>query len=127
MKLILDTHAFLWFFNGDEQLSPQARLAIEDDSNEKYVSLASLWELAIKICLGKLTYESGLDGLISLINLNGFLWLPINQNHILTLTTIPLIHKDPFDRLLISQAINEKCLIVSKDEFIRQYPLDILW
>lgn len=127
MKLILDTHTLLWFLNGDNQISAQARIAIEDNRNEKYVSLASLWELAIKISLGKLTYESGLDGLISLINLNGFLWMPINQNHILTLITIPLIHKDPFDRLLISQAINEKCLIVSKDEFIRQYPLDILW
>jgi PIN domain nuclease of toxin-antitoxin system len=127
MKLILDTHAFLWFFNGDEQLSPQARLAIEDDSNEKYVSLASLWELAIKISIGKWSYESGLNGIIALVNQNGFLWMPVRQEHILRLTTLPLYHKDPFDRLLITQALSESCLIVSKDEVIHQYPVKYLW
>jgi PIN domain nuclease of toxin-antitoxin system len=83
MKLILDTHVILWFLNGDDQLSSNARIAIENDANEKFVSVASLWELAIKINIGKLTYEAGLNGLVNLINQNGFLWMPIIPAHVL--------------------------------------------
>ena len=108
MRMLLDTHAFLWFVLGDSQLRSTARRHIEDSGNEKLVSPASYWEIAIKISLKKYTlshpYEEFMQkGIID----NGFLILPIEPKHTAILTTLPFHHRDPFDRLIIAQAMTE--------------------
>ena len=128
MKLLLDTHTFLWFVLGDSRLSTQARAAIEDQNNVKLLSPASHWEIAIKISLGKYTlskpYEEFMD---QGINENGFVVLPIETKYTAILTTLPFHHRDPFDRLLIAQAMVEEATVVSSDAAFDAYPIARLW
>lgn len=123
---ILDTHTLIWFLNGDEQLSKAARFAIEDKKNNKYVSVASLWEIAIKISLKKLEF-AGFSGLANLIYENGFEILPITFEHTLKVAELNFIHNDPFDRILIAQGIVDHLGIISKDSNIAKYPVEIIW
>jgi PIN domain nuclease of toxin-antitoxin system len=126
--LLLDTHAFLWFITNDLQLSSTARALIADPANEILVSPASYWEIAIKVKLGKypLTVPyltlitQGIDG-------NGFKILPIVPKHTDVLTTLPLHHRDPFDRLLVAQAMVENVPVVSADLQLDAYPIRRLW
>ena len=105
MRVLLDTHAFLWFVLDDPKLSASARLLIEDPVNDVLVSAASLWEIAIKVRLGKLDLRSSYDDFIKRgITGNDFVLLPIEPRHTSLLTTLPMHHKDPFDRLLVAQA-----------------------
>jgi PIN domain nuclease of toxin-antitoxin system len=128
MKLLLDTHAFLWFIMGSPNLSANARALIEDQANEKFVSLASLWEMAIKVSIGKLTLSAPFDALIpAQLTLNGFETLNVEIAHISKLISLPLHHSDPFDRLLIAQAIVEQMHIVSIDSAFDAYPIKRLW
>lgn len=117
MRLLLDTHAFLWFVGGDTSLSVPARSAIEDPDNEVFVSVASAWEVAIKVSLGKLRvdaptveafFDEQMDG-------NGFGYLPIDPPHAFRAAALPFHHRDPFDRLLIAQALEESMTLVSKE------------
>ena len=118
MKLLLDTHVFLWFIMGSPHLSAEARALIEDDQN----SVASLWEIAIKSSIGKLSLSAPFDQLIpQQLSINGFELLPIEIAHLATVTTLPFHHRDPFDRLLIAQAIAEKMPIVSSDSAFDTY------
>jgi len=110
-SFILDTHTLIWFLNGDDQLSKPAREAIEQQQNDKYVSVASLWEIAIKISLRKLDF-AGFSGLANLIAENGFEILPITFEHTLKVAELKFIHGDPFDRILISQALVDHLAIV---------------
>lgn len=116
MRLLLDTHAFLWFITDDPMLSATAKALIADPSNEILVSPASYWETAIKISVGKYPLHvpfvtfiiQGVDG-------NGFKILPIEPQHAAVLTTLPFHHRDPFDRMLVAQVIVESIGLVSND------------
>ena len=127
MELLLDTHTFIWFFNGDEQLSSKAKKLIEDSKINKFVSIASLWEIAIKIGLGKLTFNGNSSEIAELSIKNGFQILQISVDHIVAYETLELIHRDPFDRILIAQAIVEKMTIITKDDNIQKYRAKTNW
>ena len=128
MKLLLDTHAFLWFIMGSANLSDKARILIEDPANERLLSVASLWEIAIKASLGKLALSSSFEDLIpEQLRLNGIGLLNIRVDHLSVLTTLPFHHRDPFDRLIIAQAILEKFPVVSIDAAFDTYGITRLW
>ena len=97
MDLILDTHTLLWFLNGDEKLPLRIRHLIESEENTKYLSIASIWEIGIKMSLGKLIFPKGLEKLVSLVVENGFLILPITTQNIISVSNLEFIHRDPFD------------------------------
>lgn len=122
MKLLLDTHIFLWFIMGSPHLSAENLALIEDEKNRKFISVASLWEIAIKSSIGKLNLSAPFDQLIpQQLSLNGFELLPIEIAHLATVATLPFHHRDPFDRLLIAQAITEKMPVVSSDSAFDAY------
>jgi PIN domain nuclease of toxin-antitoxin system len=127
MDLLLDTHSLIWFLNGDEQLSDVARNAIENPENSKMVSIASIWEIAIKISLGKFGFPKGLKHFLKTVEDNGFEILPITFEHAFELSTLEFIHRDPFDRLLIAQCKADKLIIVTKDGNISKYTIKTLW
>jgi PIN domain nuclease of toxin-antitoxin system len=128
MKLLLDTHIFIWLINGSENLSQNARQAIEDEGNPLYLSIASLWEITIKTSLGKLELEIPLEQIVEdFILPSGIEFLPIHLPHLLVLRNLPLHHRDPFDRLLISQAKSESLTLVSEDRSFGQYAVERLW
>jgi PIN domain nuclease of toxin-antitoxin system len=108
MNVLLDTHTLIWFFNGDSLLSERAQQVIIDPKNQKFVSIVSVWEVAIKISLNKLGFDGKSEGFLHLIDDNGFQLLTVNREHILELEELPFIHRDPFDRLLIATAVSEK-------------------
>lgn len=127
MKL-LDTHAFLWFINGDSQLSVKARELIEDLSDPAVLSVASLWEIAIKVSSGKLSLVEPFDILIpQQMLLNRIRALDISLPHLTEVVQLPFHHRDPFDRLLIAQAIVERIPIVSRDTAFDAYGIRRLW
>jgi len=127
MKVLLDTHAILWFFSDDEKLSVAARKNITNVSNDIYVSIASAWEIAIKISLGKLKVEGGIEKYFSAVRDSGFFTFPIKKEYIEYLETLPYHHRDPFDRMLISTAIKEGISIVSTDKSFDDYQLPRIW
>lgn len=128
MKLLLDTHALIWFISGDDRLGEQAKEAFLNQDNKLYFSKASLWEMTIKISLGKLVLaEHWLTAIEKEMISNGIQWLEIEIDHCKTLAALPFHHRDPFDRLLISQAISESMGIISIDHQFSHYPLDIIW
>ncbi|MDX6498221.1 MAG: hypothetical protein QOG23_1481 [Blastocatellia bacterium] len=128
MRLLLDTHAFLWFIMGSGNLSVNARALIENPANERLVSVASLWEIAIKPSLGKLTLSAPFNELIPAhLNLNGIDLLNIKVDHLSNLTTLPFHHRDPFDRLIIAQAIVEKLPVISLDGAFDTYGVTRHW
>ncbi len=127
MGILLDTHALIWFLNGDEFLSNEAKKAIEDSSNNKIVSIASIWEIAIKISLGKFQFKDGLKSFMKLIDENGFEILPITFSHALEVSKLEFIHRDPFDRLLIAQAKSDDLILITKDENIKKYQVKSIW
>jgi PIN domain nuclease of toxin-antitoxin system len=128
MNYLLDTHTFLWFLEGNNTLSSKARIIIEDANNTIYVSIASIWEIAIKISISKLKLIVNLEEVKTEIVKNNFEILPLDFEHIIELTNLEQIHKDPFDRIIISQAISEKCTIISKDSNFDFYKnINVLW
>lgn len=128
MRLLLDTHAFLWFIMGSANLSVNARALIENPANERLLSVASLWEVAIKVSLGKLTLSAPFDELIpAQLKLNGIDLLSIKVDHLSTLTTLPFHHRDPFDRLIIAQSMVEKLPVISIDAAFDIYGVTRNW
>ena len=127
MKALLDTHTFLWFLAGDSELSTRARAIIENPKYEKYVSIASFWEIAIKSSLGKLTLDVPFAELKTEVIKNSFQILPITFQDTLHLTTLPYHHRDPFDRIIISQAKENNLTLVSRDENFGRYDLNLSW
>lgn len=126
--LLLDTHAMLWFFWDDPQLSADAKAAIEDPNNRKLVSVASCWEVAIKVGLGKLDLgESSRTFLLREIARNNFELLNITLDHATTVEGLPLHHRDPFDRLLIAQSMAEDLQVVGADPSFDAYGVKRLW
>lgn len=128
MRLLLDTHAFLWWVNNAPELSPKARAAITKADNECFLSLASCWEMAIKISLGKLSLSQPLDRFIpEQLLANGFQTLDIDFRHITRLPALPFHHRDPFDRLLVAQAASERLTLVTADAALAAYDIKRLW
>ena len=128
MKLLLDTHMLLWFIAGSANLSADARSLIEDVSNEKFVSIVSIWETAIKVSIGKMFLSASFDVLFPhQLEVNGFELLPVKVAHTSFVTTLPFHHRDPFDRLLIAQSIEEKMTLVSVDKVFDDYRITRLW
>lgn len=129
MRYLLDTHAVLWFLIDDDQLPASPKEVIVDNSNECFVSIASLWEIAIKHSLGKLELQNELSQLFRIISDSGFRLLPITPAHILSNVSLPFVegHRDPFDRLIISQAQAEGLTIISKDHHFSKYEISLLW
>lgn len=127
-SLLLDTHTLLWFFWDDPRLSTNARVMLENPINCKFVSIASCWEIAIKVGLGKLDLgEPSRSFLHREISRNNFELLPISLDHATLVESLVLRHKDPFDRLLIAQAMIEDIPLVSADEVFDQYGISRLW
>ena len=128
MKLLLDTHALLWFLAGEEKLSGVARALIEDKGNEVLVSSGSLWEIAIKVSLGKLGMSVPFeDAFPSLLDANEIRILQISPGHLRKVVALPFHHRDPFDRLLAAQAIADELSIVSRDPAFDAYGVRRLW
>jgi len=125
---LLDTHAILWFFNGDNKsLSDRAKNIIENPQDIKYISMASVWEVSIKISIGKLEFPENTKGFIYQIKKHGFVLLPISEDYIIESEQLPLIHRDPFDRLLVATAISEQMNFISADKNISQYNVSLVW
>ena len=128
MRILLDTHAFLWFITNDSQLSADARAAIAEPSTEVLISPASYWEIAIKVSCGKYPLTVPFETFITRgIHNNGFAILPIEPRHVAALTALPFHHKDPFDRLLVAQSIVEQIPIVSCDAALDAYAITKIW
>jgi PIN domain nuclease of toxin-antitoxin system len=128
MNLLLDTHVLIWLVDGSDNLSQSAKQAIEDEQNSLYLSIASLWEMTIKMSLGKLQLGISLDRIVESYLIPASIEiLPINLNHLLVLRDLPLHHRDPFDRILISQAQAEELTLVSGDRLFGDYLARILW
>ena len=120
MTFLLDTHVLLWWLDNPRQLSRQAKKAIEDGRNHIYVSAAVAWEIAIKKSLGKLEAPDDLD---EMIDANRFSALPVTIAHALGVLALPDHHRDPFDRILIAQALHEGLPLVTRDQEIAKYPV----
>ncbi|MBF0547148.1 MAG: type II toxin-antitoxin system VapC family toxin [Candidatus Riflebacteria bacterium] len=128
MNLLLDSHTFLWFIEGNSKLSFQAKQLIENQENEKLISIASLWEIGIKISLGRLSLLQPFEELFTKqMELNGFLLLPIRTAHISRIISLPFHHRDPFDRIIIAQCLEENLSVVSVDFAFDKYPIKRLW
>jgi PIN domain nuclease of toxin-antitoxin system len=126
MKLLLDTHTFIWWDSEPEKLSENALSMLEDASNTLMLRVVSIWEMQIKIQAGKLTIDNPLQQIIEhQQNANALLILPVETAHIYTLGGLSLHHKDPFDRLLIAQAIAEDTVIVTADKAFKAYPVKL--
>lgn len=128
MNYLLDTHAFLWFINGDQELSKKALNLIEDSKNVIYLSVASLWELAIKISINKLTLDEPFETFIPYhIALNNIITLDISIEDLTDVAKLPLHHKNPFDRLIISQSRTNLFPVLGKDSKFDFYDVKVIW
>ncbi len=128
MKLLLDTHVFLWWVSDAPELSEAARIAISDPGNTCFLSLASCWEMAIKSSIGKLKLKKPVERFVSeQMKKNGFTMLNIELRHIATVENLALHHRDPFDRLLVSQAKTENLFLVTADTALSDYGVRCIW
>lgn len=124
MKLLLDTHVLLWSLNDSDRLGPTARSLLADRANDVLVSVASLWEVALKSQVGKL--RADLQGISNAITRSGVALLGINVAHLVALTGLPRHHKDPFDHVLIAQAMSENAALMSDDRNMPKYPVQVI-
>jgi PIN domain nuclease of toxin-antitoxin system len=128
MRLLLDSHVFIWMDISPSRLSAKAQAALSDPNNEVFLSYVSIWEMQIKIQLGKLSLNSSLPKAIkNQRNINDMALLPIRVRHIFALQKLPHHHGDPFDRLLIAQAQTEQLTFVTDDAKIQLYSIKVLW
>lgn len=127
MAQILDTHTFLWYISADSQLSAMAKNEIERKGAENYVSLASIWELSIKVSLRKIDLLVPFQELLRHIEGNGFKLLDIVFTDTLHIVDLPFHHRDPFDRLLIAQAISNGFSIITADKEFKKYNIPVIW
>lgn len=124
---LLDTHTLLWFVGGNKELSQTARQLIETENATNYISIASLWEIAIKVSLGKLELKTSFNQISQQLADNGFEILPVTFEDTLIIAALPFHHRDPFDRIIIAQAITNKLTIISKDEHFTSYSAKVIW
>jgi PIN domain nuclease of toxin-antitoxin system len=128
MRLLLDTHAFLWFMEGSARLSKSAKDHIEDQSHDLLLSIASLWEMAVKISLGKLDVPRPFaEFMQSHLALSSIGLLEINPQHTYAVPDLPFHHRDPFDRLLVAQCLSEGLTLISSDGVFEKYGVERVW
>lgn len=127
MNCLLDTHTLIWFLNGDKKLSKSVISLIENTDNKKFISICSLWEMSIKLGLKKLEFNGSISEIIDLIEENDFEILPLSLAHIVEYQGLPFVHRDPFDRMLIVQAMVEDLTILTRDENIPLYNIKTSW
>ena len=128
MNILLDTHAFLWFIDENPRLSEPARVLIEAEDSQPFLSMASLWEIAIKISLGKLQLERSYEAFIpQQLALNGIGILNFSLEHIAAIASLPFHHRDPFDRLIAVQSKIEKMTLISADPSFDLYEIERVW
>jgi PIN domain nuclease of toxin-antitoxin system len=127
MKAILDTHAFLWALSGDARMSHHAR-DIFAGSADLSLSIASLWEILIKVQSGKLKFpRPAVPYVLSRLAENGIELLPVSIDHLLAFERLPMHHRDPFDRMLIAQSLEENLPVITADPWFKHYPVQVLW
>jgi len=126
MKILLDTHLILWAAGSPDDLSEDARRMIEDESNELFFSAASIWEITIKANLQKIDFKIDVRVLRRNLLDNGYIELPIKSAHAVAIQSLPPLHKDPFDRILVAQATEEGITLLTSDAMVAQYPGPIL-
>ncbi len=128
MRVLLDTHAFIWWDGASSRLSPRVRDLCYDPANDLFISVASLWEMQIKSLLRKLALRMPLPELVEeQRRLNAFTLVPVHAQHVFELDALPRIHNDPFDRMLIAQARVEGLRLVTNDSVVREYDVDVIW
>ncbi|EIJ43246.1 hypothetical protein BegalDRAFT_2395 [Beggiatoa alba B18LD] len=128
MDILLDTHAFLWLTYDAPELSEQAKILFRDVNNNIYFSVVSAWEISVKYQLGKLPLPKlPMDFIEEQRNIYNITTLDLNESSIRYLLTLPNYHKDPFDRMLICQALTHDLTLLTTDSFIRQYPVKTIW
>jgi PIN domain nuclease of toxin-antitoxin system len=125
-NLLLDTHAFIWYSENDSKLSESIKTEIET-ADRVYISIASLWEIAIKLSIGKLSLRSNYESIEASLEPAGIILLPISFADTVQVMNLPLHHRDPFDRILIAQAINHSLTLVSCDAAFTAYPIQLRW
>lgn len=127
MAFLLDTHTFLWFVAGDHQLPASIKKKISDINESCFISIASLWEIAIKKQIGKLNLNIGFDELFRFAERNQIEIISINEAHLNTLLNLEFINNDPFDRIIVSQAISEDLMLLSRDQKLKSYKVKLQW
>ena len=127
MSYLLDTHVFIWFINGQASLPKEVRNKIKNLKNSCYISIASIWEIAIKIKLKKLNIAASFSQIQHFMTVNQIEVLPITFEHIEVLHQLELHHRDPFDRIIIAQCMSEELTIFTKDQNFNSYPIKIKW
>ena len=123
MNLLLDTHIMLWWLSDRSKLATATKALFADPANRVVVSVASIWEAAIKASLGRLPFS---NAIVTLLEADGIEILPVLAPHVLIVATLPPIHKDPFDRLLVAQAMHEGLTLVTRDPWVAAYPIATL-
>jgi PIN domain nuclease of toxin-antitoxin system len=128
VRYLLDTHAFIWWIDNDARLSARAQAVVRDPDNEILVSAGTAWEIAIKAGLGQLEIPRDLPEIMpGQISANGFAVLPISLVHALYVARLPLLHRDPFDRILVAQAAVENLTLVTADPVLSRYDIPVIW
>lgn len=127
MNLLVDTHVLIWFITDSEKLPSRTKQIIESNTNNCFVSIATFWEIAIKNSIGRLELNTELEKIFQIIEDTGFEILPITTKQILQNASLEFYHQDPFDRIIIAQAITEKLSIVTKDSQFDAYKVPIIW
>ena len=127
MKYLLDTHTLIWFMDGDNSLPTDIVALIKNEDNECFLSVASLWEIAIKFSIGKLELQFDLNEITKFIHKNKIEQLPIELSHLQNILTLEHFHRDPFDRLIIAQAMAEDLTIITTDKNFKHYPVKCVW
>jgi len=128
LKILLDTHALLWLISGDERLTENAVGIFRDKENKLFFSAVGFWEICLKVSIGKLILADGwMEKVKNELWVNFIKWLPVEMNHCAELTKLPFHHRDPFDRMIIAQAITEKMKILSCDAIFSKYDVTCLW
>ena len=127
MNILLDTHTFLWYLEDSKRLSSKAAELLEDPSNTLRLSIASLWEISIKLGLGKLSLQNSFSELEEVLQQLKIEVLPITFSDTECYLNLPLHHRDPFDRILVAQAINHSLVLISRDVAFEAYDLQRVW
>ncbi|MFC6191355.1 type II toxin-antitoxin system VapC family toxin [Dyadobacter subterraneus] len=126
-QYLLDTHTLLWMQDDNKNLSPLVKKILSDEHSELYVSIASFWEITIKLQLGKLELGYTIDDLVNACNIANIIIIPIEIASLKELQLLPPIHKDPFDRIIMASAISLNLIVITLDEYIKQYDLKTVW
>ncbi|WP_370632792.1 type II toxin-antitoxin system VapC family toxin [Pedobacter sp. MC2016-14] len=126
-QYLLDTHTLLWMQDDNDALSLYAKQVLNDTNNDLYVSIATFWEITIKQSIGKLQLDYTIDELIKSCVINNIFILPIQIEYLKVLKDLPLIHRDPFDRIIVATAIDMNYKLISRDSNVSKYAIDVIW